>query len=270
MSDEIRIEDLELFANHGVYPEETKLGQKFLVSMCLRLSTRRAGLSDDLEASIDYGAVCAFVAAHLREHTFKLIEAAAEHCAMAVLDNWPMLESLSFELKKPWAPVGLPLGCVSVKIERARHRAYVALGSNLGDRRAYLDGAVKALASLEHCRLGPVSSFIETKPFGGVEQGDFLNGCLMLETLLEPEELLDELQKIEQAAHRERKIHWGPRTLDLDLLFYDDLIMNTERLTLPHPGIAERDFVLRPMAEIAPGLVHPVFKKTMSRLLSEL
>ena len=176
--DEIRIDGLEVFANHGVFPEETRLGQKFLVSMRLYLSTRRAGLGDELAASVHYGEVCEFVTAYLKEHTWKLIEAAAEQTARAVLLRWPLIEGLSFELKKPWAPVGLPLESVSVRIERRWRRAYVALGSNLGDRRAYLEGAVEALRALPDCRVGEVSDFIETKPFGGVEQGDFLNGCL--------------------------------------------------------------------------------------------
>ena len=99
--DEIRIDGLEVFANHGVFPEETRLGQKFLVSMRLYLSTRRAGLGDELAASVHYGKVCEFVTAYLKEHTWKLIEAAAEQTARAVLLRWPLIEGRSFELKKP-------------------------------------------------------------------------------------------------------------------------------------------------------------------------
>lgn len=136
--DEIIIENLEVFANHGVFPEETRLGQKFLVSMHLHVDTRRAGLTDELTASVHYGEVCEFVTAYLKEHTCKLIEAAAEQTARAVLLRWPLIRGLTFELKKPWAPVGLPLESVSVRIERRWHRAYIALGSNMGDKRAYL------------------------------------------------------------------------------------------------------------------------------------
>ncbi|MFR5780779.1 MAG: 2-amino-4-hydroxy-6-hydroxymethyldihydropteridine diphosphokinase [Oscillospiraceae bacterium] len=244
--DEIIIENLEVFANHGVFPEETRWRQKFLVSMHLHVDTRRAGLTDELTA---LGALRRGLRVRdgvSERATYKLIEAAAEQTARSVLLRWPLIRGLSFELKKPWAPVGLPLESVSVRIERRWHRAYIALGSNMGDKRAYLDGAVEALRALTDCRVGAVSDFIVTAPFGGVEQDDFLNGCLELETLLMPEELLDALHEIERSAHRERLVHWGPRTLDLDILYYDDEVIDTPELTIPHPGIPERDFVLRP------------------------
>ena len=153
MADEIRIRGLEVYANHGVYPEETRLGQRFTVDLELYTDTRRAGLADELELSVDYGAVCHFVSDWLREHSCKLIESAAERCAMAVLERWELLEGLALELHKPSAPIGLPFADVSVRIERFWRRAYVALGSNLGDRRAYLEGAVRGLAALPGCRL---------------------------------------------------------------------------------------------------------------------
>ena len=115
-----------------------------------------------------------------------------------------------------------------------------------------------------------VSKFIETEPYGPVEQDNFLNGCVEIETLYEPKELLATVNRIEAEANRTREIHWGPRTLDLDLLFYDDQVLGTKRLIVPHPEIEKRSFVLVPMAQIAPWLRHPVSKSTIKQLLEEL
>lgn len=102
----------------------------------------------------------------------------------------------------------------------------------MGDTRGYINGAIKKLDENRFCRVVRVSDLIVTKPYGVVEQDDFLNGALLLETLLEPEELLDLIHEIESEAGRERKIHWGPRTLDLDILFYDDIVLDTTDLTI--------------------------------------
>lgn len=268
--DEIRIKQLEVFAHHGVFPEENRLGQKFVVSAALRTDLRKAGLSDDLTLSMDYGAVCAEIQQFLTQHTFRLLETAAEQLCAYLLRTLPLLESIQLEIEKPWAPIGLPLKTASVSIERGWYTAYIALGSNLGDKKAYLDGAVQALRNDENIRLGAVSDYIVTAPYGGVEQDDFLNAVLCVRTLLPPHELLDRLHEIEQAAKRERLVHWGPRTLDLDILFYDDIILADETLHIPHPEIPKRDFVLRPLAQIAPYFVHPVYRRTVTELLEQL
>ena len=184
--DEIRIEDLEVFANHGVFPEENVLGQKFLVSAVLYTDTRRAGLTDDLSASIHYGEVSAFIDRYLREHTFQLLERAAEALAEELLLHTAGLEKIRLEIKKPWAPVRLPLKTVSVVIERQWHTAYIALGSNMGDREKYITDAVEALGALKGCVVEKCSSFIETPPYGVRDQDDFLIGCLNLRTLFYP------------------------------------------------------------------------------------
>ena len=268
--DEIRIEDLEVFANHGVFPEENVLGQKFLVSAVLYTDTRRAGRTDDLTASIHYGEVCAFIDRYLREHTFKLLERAAESLAEELLLNTQNLRKVRIEIKKPWAPVGLPLKTVSVSIEREWHDVIIALGSNMGDREGYLNGAVEKLNAANGCRVKKISDFIETPPYGVTDQADFLNGCLEMETLMYPHELLDELHRIEKEAGRERIVRWGPRTLDLDIIFYDDLILQDDDLCIPHVEMHKREFVLKPLCGIAPYKRHPVTGKTVKEMLDEV
>ena len=268
--DKINIRNLEIFAKHGVYPEENTLGQKFVISAVLYSDLRAAGKSDDLHKSIDYGSICYIIKSFVENNTFKLIEAVAENLAEVLFAECPGLEKVWIEIKKPWAPVAMHLETVSVEIERARHRAYIAIGSNVGDREAYLRFAVMELDKARGVRITRVSQLMNTAPYGYTEQDDFLNGCLKIETLLTPHELLSLLQDIENRAGRERTVRWGPRTLDLDIILYDDLVMSDEKLRIPHAQAHLRDFVLVPLNEIAPNVLHPVFNKTISELLDEL
>ena len=268
--DKIRIENLEIFAKHGVFPEENFLGQKFVLSAVLHTDTRKAGLTDELSYSVHYGEVSHLIKKVVEENTWKLLETVAEATAKAILLSYPMVSQVDLTIKKPWAPIGLPLDTVSVEISRGWHTAYIALGSNMGDKEKYLNEAVEKLQQTSDCQVLKVSDFLVTAPYGGVEQDDFLNGALALKTLLTPQELLERLHEIEQEAHRERLIHWGPRTLDMDLLCYDDLIQDDPVLVLPHPEIQKRTFVLEPLAQIAPYLVHPLLHKRVKELLEEL
>jgi dihydroneopterin aldolase/2-amino-4-hydroxy-6-hydroxymethyldihydropteridine diphosphokinase len=268
--DKIHIRQLEVFGKHGVFPEENRLGQKFEVNADLYISTREAGLKDDLTKSIHYGEVSHFMASFMTEHTFRLIEAAAEQMARAVLLAFPSMEKIRLEIKKPWAPIGLPLESVSVEIERGWHQAFVAVGSNLGEREDYIAMGLGALRKSQDCKVEQVSELIVTKPYGMTSQPDFLNGMIELRTLFSPWELLEFLQNIELEAGRERLVHWGPRTLDLDIIFYDDCVIDTRNLTIPHPDMQNRGFVLKPLAELAPYRRHPLFHKTVSQMLMEL
>lgn len=268
--DQIKITDLEVFANHGVFPEENKLGQKFLVSAVLYTDTRKAGKTDDLTASIHYGEVSAFITKYMKEHTYQLLERVAETLAEEMLKSISGLCKIDLEIKKPWAPVGLPLKTVSVKISREWHTTYIALGSNIGDSETYLNEAVEKIGQIPTCTVEKVSSYLVTEPYGVTDQPDFLNACLKLRTLLYPEELLKELNRIEKEAGRERIIHWGPRTLDLDILLYDDIVLEEDDLCIPHVEMHKRGFVLEPLAEIAPYKRHPVYGKTVREMLEEI
>lgn len=149
--------------------------------------------------------------------------------------------------------------------------ALIGLGSNLGDRRATLEGAIAALEATPGVRVRRVSAFRETEPVGGPSgQGAYLNAAAVLETTLGPFELLPLLQAIEARFGRVRTVRWGERTLDLDLLLFDDRIIQTPDLSVPHPRLTERRFVLEPLAEVAPQAVEPRTRRTVSELLADL
>ena len=150
-------------------------------------------------------------------------------------------------------------------------RAFIGLGSNLGDRRGTLLGAIAALDATPGVIVKGVSSFYKTEPVGGPPgQGMFLNAAAELETTLEPLALLRILREIEARFGRVRTVRWAERTLDLDLLLFDQEIIDTPALCVPHPRLASRRFVLGPLAEIAPGAVDPVSKRSVAELLEDL
>lgn len=267
--DQINITNLKVFAHHGVFPEETRDGQDFYINASLGVDCRRAGFSDRLEDALDYGRVCQFITDFLTEHTYQLIEAAAEQLAREMLLSLDGLKTVKIELCKPHAPIGLPFENVSVTIERSWHTAYLAVGSNMGDKQACIESGIRRLMAHPDVRVKKVSDFIATVPYGSVKQDDFLNGALQVETLLTPTELLSVLHKAEQEEGRKREIHWGPRTLDLDIIFYDKLVYEDEELIIPHIDMQNRVFVLKPLLQLCPNYRHPLLNRTVQELYTE-
>jgi len=157
------------------------------------------------------------------------------------------------------------------RVDTMSSRALIGLGSNLGDRRGILEAAIRALEDTPGVIVQRVSAFLETEPIGGPPgQGMYLNAAAALETTLDPFALFGVLQQVEARFGRVRTTRWGARTLDLDLLLYEDQIIDTPELTIPHPRLASRRFVLEPLAEIAPVAVEPLTKQTIAELLSDL
>ncbi len=150
------------------------------------------------------------------------------------------------------------------------HAAYIGFGSNIGDRLKHIQNAIHILSKMEEITLQKISSIYKTDPVGYEAQAQFLNGAAAIQTSLSPLSLLHTLKNIETTVGRQHRIRWGPREIDLDLLIYGDLCLQTEKLVVPHPEMHLRRFVLAPLAEIAPDVVHPVFQKTIQTLLERL
>ena len=150
------------------------------------------------------------------------------------------------------------------------HIAYIGIGSNLGDKLKHCEKAISEISRIDRHKLLAKSSLFKTQPIGHTSQDWFVNAVIKIETDLEPPELFRTLKTIESRLGRTKTFRWGPRTIDLDLLFFDDIEIHTEELEIPHPQIQNRQFVLVPLAEIDRHLIHPVFKKTILELLNNL
>lgn len=151
-----------------------------------------------------------------------------------------------------------------------RHTAYIGMGSNVGDKLLQCQKAISELLKIDNHRLLAQSSFYKTQPVGYASQDWFVNGVIEIETDLDAQGLFRSLKAVESRLGRQETFRWGPRTIDLDLLFYDDEQFQSEELRIPHPRLHERRFVLVPLAEINPLLMHPVLKKTVQELLDHL
>ena len=147
--------------------------------------------------------------------------------------------------------------------------AYLGLGSNVGDREEYIEQAVFLIGKINGVSILKRSSNAETDPEGKEDQPSFINAVLEIKTSLHPLKLLEELQNVESALGREREVEWGPRTIDIDILMYGNLVMSDERLQIPHPLMHERLFVLQPLKEIAPRAVHPILEKPIATIYEE-
>ncbi|MBK5242564.1 2-amino-4-hydroxy-6-hydroxymethyldihydropteridine diphosphokinase [Clostridium sp.] len=268
--DKIYIKDLEVYAHHGVFKEEKTLGQRFKISVELYLSLREAGITDDLTKTVHYGELCNLVEEEFKRESYDLIERATEKLAEFILLKYDLVQRVKVKIKKPWAPIGKPLQYVAVEIDRKWHTAYIGVGGNMGDKEKNIKAALDYINNSSHTKITKTSKLYETKPVGYLEQEDFLNCAIEVKTLLNPLELVRFLLSIERELKRERVIRWGPRTIDLDVLLYDNIISYLEEIILPHPRMQERMFVLEPLCDIAPYVMHPILNKSIIQMKKEI
>ena len=265
----IDITNLQVYATHGVFAKEKVEAQPFVFDCSIDYDFKKAAKKDDLAFTLDYGQIMQDITDFCKQNSFDLIETLCYRTAEMLMDNYP-INGINLTVKKPKAPVDLPFENVSVSVSLKRIDVYLSLGSNLGDRQNILDEAVAQLAKNKAIKVLKVSSPYENPPYGGVAQYPFINTAVKISTYLSPDSLLEYIHSIEANAHRSRDVRWGDRTLDIDIIFYGDEIINTDNLTIPHADYHNRDFVLVPLNEIAPSFICPIERKRISELLKDL
>lgn len=250
----ISIKGLEIAACHGVHEFEKTAQKKFVVDCEITTDFYLAAKRDDLNSTVSYSEVCALLVSVVKNNVFNLIEKLVYECAFAVMEKFKTVNKVTVCVHKPEAPVPHKFEDISVSVTLERCTAYLSIGSSMGDRRGYLERGIELLKKTRGVSVEKVSNFIETEPYGGVAENKFLNGAIKIKTYLSPQSLLFEIHRIEEECGRERTVHWGDRTLDIDIILFGDKNIKEEGLIIPHPEYKKRDFVLIPLRQIAPEL----------------
>jgi dihydroneopterin aldolase/2-amino-4-hydroxy-6-hydroxymethyldihydropteridine diphosphokinase len=263
----IFIKNLKLFGYHGVNPEEKINGQDFIFNAAVHLKegSKKAGiaLNDDISNTVNYSEIVKVIKDVNSAKKFDLLETLSRQIAQNILDFSPLISKVKVKVEKPNPPIKEDLDSVGVvcRLEKSLQLKasgfYLSVGSNIGDREKNLRDAVSGLESKEFVKISKVSSIYETEPMYYKEQDSFFN--IALEGTVTgdygPFEFLGLLKSMEYNMGREGgAVRYGPRLIDLDLLYFDEFKIVSDILVVPHPLIKERKFVLLPLAEIAPGL----------------
>ena len=252
MSDRIFIKNLCLHGKHGVLPEESVLGQKFYLDITCTADIARAAAEDDYSKTICYSTMCDLVAEVSDGGPYRLIETLAERIAARILTEFPIAAEVTVQVRKPQAPMAASFDHVGVEVSRKRcARIGFSLGSNLGDKALNIRSALALLQSEPGMEIENVSHLYRTAPWGKEDQDWFLNACATGWTSLSPEALLSLCKRTEALVGRVPGERWGPRAIDIDILFLGDREHDQPGLTIPHRDLFNRAFVLIPLAEIA-------------------
>lgn len=261
--DRIFIEGMIFMTLIGVLEHEKVQPQRVIVDLSLSVMPIQATRTDRLEQTISYATAYERISQIIQTEHFGLVERLAGCIAEQLLLDHESLMAVTVTIRKPEAPLPGPFASAGITITRVRgdyglmSQADLSLGTNLGDRLEILRQAVQFLAGHPEIELVAISSVYETTPVGLIDQPDFLNLVARIRTTLDPFSLLFYCQSLEVRFGRERLVHWGPRTLDIDLLTYGHLMTQSAQLTVPHPRMQEREFVQIPLRELETGLAQP-------------
>ncbi|MDD2371706.1 MAG: 2-amino-4-hydroxy-6-hydroxymethyldihydropteridine diphosphokinase [Firmicutes bacterium] len=249
--DKIVLSNLEFYGYHGYFPEENILGQRFKVTIEAYGELSLSHTSGDLDDSVSYVDIYDVVNEVFFSKKYKILEQLGYDIGKAIIDKFFRIKSVQVFVMKPEVPI--PVTCDYFGIQQEIKReliSYIGLGSNLGDREGYLNSAIHQLEFNKEIEVTKISKVYETDPFGYEDQGMFLNMVVEVKTSLSPRALLKYCNHIEGNLLRKRDVRWGPRTIDVDILTYDNYTSDEEILTLPHPGITQRAFVLLPLKDV--------------------
>lgn len=249
--DKIVLSNLEFYGYHGYFPEENVLGQRFKVTIEAYGELSLAHTSGDLDDSVSYVDIFDVVKEVFYSKKYKILEQLGYDIGKAIIDRFFRIKSVQVLVMKPEVPIPVTCDYFGIQQEIKRETiAYLGLGSNLGDREGYLNSAIQQLDFHKEIEVTKTSKVYETDPFGYEDQGMFLNMVVEVKTSLSPRALLKYCNHIESNLLRQRDVKWGPRTIDVDILTYDDYTSDEEILTLPHPGVTQRAFVLLPLKDV--------------------
>ncbi len=250
---------MEFEGHTGCLDFEKADGQKFIVTLVLYVERIKGCYTDDLKDTVDYAHIYEITKDIVTEDSGNLIECLAQKISDGVLKADKRIAKVSVTVSKPEAPVKGIFEAMEVTIERRRKEFVIlSLGSNMGDREANIHAAEEALRNIPGTEGFEYASIYETEPVGLEDQPYFLNTCVGFYTDVGPFELLEKIHVIENELLRKREVRWGPRTIDIDIIFYGDEVIMTDQLTIPHPRWYLRSFVTVPLRELRDvGQDHP-------------
>ncbi len=248
---QIILKDLVFYSHIGVFDFEKTEGQEFRLDLVLEFGYIEAADQDDLQKTCNYAEIYQLLTEYFAKSRVNLLEYACSEIIDLLLDYDASIVSADLTLKKPEAPIEGQFAYMAVREKRKRNNlVYLSLGSNLGDSAAILKQAIERIEVLPEVSHLRASEFIQTMPWGKTDQPNFVNAAVELIYRGSPFKLLRQCQKIESDLGRKRLVKWGPRLIDIDIIFFDDLEINSPELIIPHPYFRERDFVMEPIMEL--------------------